>query len=50
MQKNAWLDDAPAAPITPETLAKVKKQDMNQAVVERFRKAAPARPVKDKHS
>jgi hypothetical protein len=35
---SAVLDEAPAAPaITPETLRKVKKEDMKQAIVERFK-------------
>ena len=39
MQNNsAVLDENPAAPaIEPEMLAKLKKEDMEQAVVERFR-------------
>jgi len=40
---NAVLDDAPAAPaITPEMLSKLKKEDMQQAVVERFKAAVEA--------
>jgi hypothetical protein len=47
------LDDAPAAPaITPETLTKIKKEDMKQAVVERFRASveAPAKGRQRKRS
>ena len=36
--KNVVVDDEPAAPaINPEMLSKLKKQDMKQAVVERFK-------------
>ena len=35
--KSALLDEGPAAPINADTLAEVKKEDMKQAVVERFR-------------
>lgn len=43
--KNVVLDDAPAAPaITPEMLGKLKKEDMKQAVIERF-KAGEESPV-----
>jgi len=42
-KKNVVLDDAPAAPaITPEMLNKLKKEDMKQAVVERFRASVEA--------
>jgi hypothetical protein len=35
---SAVLEEAPAASaITPETLRKVKKEDMKQAIVERFK-------------
>jgi len=33
----AFDDAAEAAPISPDTLAEVKKEDMKAAVVERFR-------------
>jgi hypothetical protein len=49
-RNSAVLDDAPAAPaIQPEMLSKLKKEDMKQAVVERFRATseAPA-PMKAK--
>jgi len=46
MQKsNVVIEDIPAAPaISPDTLAKVKKEDMKQAIVERF-KAGNATPA-----
>ncbi len=38
MKKNMILEESTAAPaITPDLVAKLKKQDMQQAVVERFR-------------
>jgi hypothetical protein len=38
MSKNSvLLDEGPAAPINVDTLAEVKREDMKQAVVERFR-------------
>jgi hypothetical protein len=41
--KSAVLDDAAAAPaIQPEMLSKLKKEDMKQAVVERFRTTSEA--------
>ena len=44
MQKNnVVIDDAPAAPaITPDMLGKLKKEDMKQAIVERFKAAVEA--------
>jgi len=44
MQKNKVLiDDAAAAPaLTPDLVAKIKKEDMKQAVVERFSGEASA--------
>ena len=38
------FDDAPAPAITPEMLAELKKEDMEQAVVERFRGRTEAQP------
>ena len=35
--KNAVLDEPAAPAITPEMLGKLKKEDMKQAVVERFK-------------
>jgi len=47
--KSAVLDDAPAAPaIQPEMLTKLKKEDMKQAVVERFRATSEAPATKAK--
>ncbi|MGA7459444.1 MAG: hypothetical protein WBW69_04420 [Candidatus Korobacteraceae bacterium] len=44
MQKNnVVLDDAPAPAITPEMISKIKKEDMQQAVVERFSGEAAAK-------
>jgi len=41
MRKNSVvLEDEPEAPITPEMLGKLKKEDMKQAIVERFKVAA----------
>jgi len=38
VKKNMILEESTAAPaITPDLVAKLKKQDMQQAVVERFR-------------
>jgi hypothetical protein len=37
-KKSVVLDEVPAAPaITPDLLAQLKKEDMKQAIVERFR-------------
>jgi hypothetical protein len=42
-KNNVVIDDAPAAPaITPDMLGKLKKEDMKQAVVERFKAAVEA--------
>jgi len=36
-KNNAVLEDTPAVPaLTPELLAKIKKEDMKQAIFERF--------------
>jgi len=36
-KNNVVIDDAPAAPaLTPDLVSKIKKEDMKQAVVERF--------------
>jgi hypothetical protein len=37
------IEEEPAAPISPDMLGKLKKDDMKQAIVERFKVAAPAR-------
>jgi len=38
MRKNSVaIEDAPAAPIRPEMLGKLKKEDMKAAIVERFK-------------
>jgi len=44
MQKsNVVIDDAPAAPaINPDMLGKLKKEDMKQAIVERFQAVVTA--------
>ena len=37
-KKNVVLDEVPVAPaITPDSLAQLKKEDMKQAIVERFK-------------
>ena len=42
-KNNVMIDDAPAAPaLTPDLVAKIKKEDMKQAVVERFSGEATA--------
>lgn len=44
MQKNKMaMDEGPAPAITPDMLAKIKKEDMEQAVVERFSGEAAAK-------
>jgi hypothetical protein len=50
-QKNVVVDENPAAPaIEPEMLAQLKKEDMQQAVVERFRiTGAGPRPKTRQH-
>ena len=49
--KNVVIDEDPAVPaIEPEMLAKLKKEDMQQAVVERFRiTGASPRPKARQH-
>jgi len=42
-KNNVVLEDAPAPALTPDMIAKVKKEDMKQAVVERFSGEAPSR-------
>ena len=42
-KNNVLLDDEPAPAITPDTLSKVKKEDMKQAVVERFSGEKPSK-------
>ena len=45
LKKDALIDDAPAAPaLTPDLVSKIRKEDMKQAVVERFIGAAAAKP------
>ncbi len=46
LKSNVDLEDAPAVPeIRPELLKEIKKEDMKQAVVERFRiKIDPTSP------
>jgi len=45
LKKDALIDDAPAAPaLTPDLVSKIRKEDMKQAVVERFSGAAAAKP------
>jgi hypothetical protein len=49
MSKNdAVLDEAPASALTPDMISKIKKEDMEQAVVERFsgEVAAKRKPTK----
>ena len=42
-KKNVVLDEAPAAPaLTPDLVAQLKKEDMKQAIVERFRRNGEA--------
>lgn len=42
-KNNAVLDDAPAPALTPDMISKVKKEDMQQAVVEKFSGKAAAK-------
>jgi hypothetical protein len=43
MRKNtAVIDEAPAPPIRPEMLGKLKQEDMKQAIVEHFKVAVEA--------
>jgi len=42
-KNNVVLDDAPAPAITPEMISKIKKEDMQQAVAERFSGEAAAK-------
>lgn len=43
LKKDALIDDAPAAPaLTPDLVSKIRKEDMKQAVVERFSGEASA--------
>jgi len=42
-KNNVVLDDAPAPAITPDMVAKIKKEDMKQAVVEKFSGTAAAK-------
>ncbi len=46
MKKSTVIEDAPAAPeMTPDMLSKIKKEDMKQAIVERFKATSkPAVP------
>ena len=44
MKKGIVIEDAPVAPeMTPDMLSKIKKEDMKQAIVERF--SATAKPA-----
>ena len=43
MRKNSVVHDEPAPAITPDMLAKIKKEDMKQAVVERFSGEKPSK-------
>jgi hypothetical protein len=54
MNNSAVMEDEAVPPIEPEMLSELKKQDMQQAVVERFkakgpsgneRKRSPLRPL-----
>jgi hypothetical protein len=46
LKDNVMTEDAEAIPaISPEFLAELKKEDMAQAVVERFRKSAVKPPA-----
>ena len=43
LKKKAVINEAPAAPaLTPDLIAKIRKEDMKQAVVERFSGATAA--------
>ncbi len=50
--RSVLIDEEPAAPIRPEMLTKLKKEDMQQAVVERFKvkvtAAAPGAAAKER--
>ena len=39
------VEDVPAPAITPDLLSKLKREDMKQAIVERFRSTREAAPV-----
>jgi hypothetical protein len=42
-KNNVVIEDAPAAPaITPDMLGKLKKEDMKQAIAERFKATSEA--------
>jgi hypothetical protein len=38
---SAVLEDAPAPALTPDMVSKIKREDMEQAVFERFRRSNP---------
>ena len=42
------IDEGPAAPMTPEMLGKLKKEDMKQAIVERFKVTPEPRAAKER--
>ncbi len=42
-KNNVVLDDGPAPAITPDMISKIKKEDMKQAVVEKFSGKAAAK-------
>ena len=48
MRKNSVLLEEPAAAITPEIISKIKKEDMKQAVVEKFSGKAAAKRTQGK--
>jgi hypothetical protein len=43
MRKNSAVLEEPAPAITPEIISKIKKEDMKQAVVEKFSGKAAAK-------
>jgi hypothetical protein len=42
-KNNVVIDDAPAPALTPDMVSKIKKEDMKQAVAERFSGEAAAK-------
>ncbi len=45
LKKNVVVEDEPAPAITPNLVSKIKKVDMKQAVVERFKGCAGPAPA-----
>ena len=47
-KKNVEVEQTPAPAITPDLLGKLRKEDMKQAVVERFKATSQPAPAKTK--